>query len=229
MLARMPILHMGNKNYSSWSIRPWFFLTEAAIPFEARVLYMDEASFGADVAKVSPSRRVPALELEDGDIVWDTLAIGETLAELHPEAGVWPSDPHARRRARSACAEMHSSFGEMRRVLTCNARRRYPAEAWRKFAGGADGEAGVVADLARLHELWTTLLETNGGPFLGGARFGWVDAFFAPVVSRLKTYAIESPASAAAYRARIEALGAWKRWMSEAEAETHVIAKYEYG
>lgn len=224
----MLTLYMGNKAYSSWSIRPWFFLVQAGVPFEDRVLFMEQPDFAERVAAISPSRRVPVLDVGDGGRVWDSLAIGETLAELHPEAGVWPADARHRRLARAACAEMHSSFGEMRRVLTCNVRRVYPVDLWRRHAGSAAAESAVLADVTRLHELWGTLLATTGGPFLGGERFGYVDAFFAPVVSRLRTYAIESPADAAAYRARVEALPAWQRWLAEAHAEPNVIAKYEY-
>jgi glutathione S-transferase len=230
----MPILYMGNKNYSSWSIRPWFFMRQAGIDFECRVLPMNLPSFAEDVARISPSRRVPVLDLGAGhagerDVVWDSLAIGETLAELYPDSGVWPADAPDRRLARAACAEMHAGFGELRRVLTCNARRVYPADAWRRYAGDVAAQAAVLADVARVHELWDQLLTASSGPFLGGPTFGYVDAFFVPVVSRFRTYAMPSPrASGAAYRARIEALPTWAEWMREAEAEPHTIDKYEY-
>ncbi len=224
----MTTLVMGNINYSSWSIRPWFFLTHAKIPFQARVLPMNLASFAADVAAASPSKRVPVLVLDDGSQVWDTIAIGETIAEEWPEAGVWPKDAKLRRLARSACAEMHSSFGEMRRVLTCNARTRYAPARWREVAGTPEAVAGVESDIDRMHALWSSLLEASGGPFLAGERATWVDAFFAPVVSRLLTYSVSSPAPLAAYRARVEALPAWQAWMDAAAAEPHTIDKYEY-
>jgi glutathione S-transferase len=223
----MALLLMGNKNYSSWSIRPWFFIRHAGLPIEDQVVPLDELATSAEIAKYSPSKRVPVLVLPEGDAVWDSLAIGEYLAETHSDAGVWPVDPSARRRARSACAEMHSSFSEMRRVLTCNLRAAYKADAWRKVAGGPEAEKAVEADVARVHELWKSLLDASGGPFLCGA-FGYVDAFFVPVVSRFATYAIESPADLAAYRRRIEELPTWARWNEEARAERWVIEKYEY-
>ena len=230
----MPILFMGNKNYSSWSIRPWFFMRQAGIEFEERVLPMNLPTFAADVARVSPSKRVPVLDLGPGhagqrDVVWDSLAIGETLAELYADSGVWPADAHDRRLARSACAEMHSGFGELRRVLTCNARRVYADGAWRSYAGDPAAQAAVLADVARVHELWDGLLHASGGPFLGGPTFGYVDAFFAPVVSRLRTYAVASPLeSGVTYRTLIQGLPTWAQWMREAEAEPHTIDKYEY-
>jgi glutathione S-transferase len=224
----MTTLVMGNKNYSSWSIRPWFFLCHAQIAFEERVLPLDEPGFLAEVVRWSPSMRVPVLVLDDGHGVWDSLAIGETIAEVWPDAGVWPSDARLRRLARSACAEMHSGFSELRRVLTCNARRRYPEAFWRAVTGSKEAEAQVKADIDRLHALWRMLLEASGGPFLAGSKVSFVDSFFVPVVSRFATYAVESPDDLAGYRARIEALPAYVRWMDQARAEPWTIAKYEY-
>lgn len=221
------LLVVGNRNYSSWSIRPWFFLVEAGIPFELETLALDEPDFAPRVSARSPSKRVPALVLAEGDVVWDSLAMGEYFAEAFPEAGVWPSDPRHRRLTRSAAAEMHSGFSEMRRVLTCNQRKRYAPEGWKTVAGGDEAVNAVLADVTRVHELWDTLLQASGGPFLGGG-FGFVDAYFAPVVSRFATYGIPSPPESAAYRAQLEALPAWKRWSDEARGEPFVIAKYEY-
>lgn len=222
----MITLVMGNKNYSSWSVRPWFFIREKALPIEDQVVNLDDLATSEIVAR-SPSRRVPVLLLDGGDVVWDSLAIGEALAELYPDSGVWPTDPAARRRARSASAEMHSGFAELRRVLTCNQRAAYAPEAWRQMAGGADAEKAVEADIARVHALWRELLAASGGPFLCGA-FGYVDAFFVPVVSRFATYAIASDEVCAGYRARVEALGAYARWREEARQEKWSITKYEY-
>ncbi|NUP09100.1 MAG: glutathione S-transferase [Polyangiaceae bacterium] len=223
----MALLLMGNKNYSSWSIRPWFFIRHAGLAIEDKVIPLDEVATSAEIGRFSPSKRVPVLVLPEGDVVWDSLAIGEYLAETHPASGVWPVEAAARRRARSACAEMHSSFGELRRVLTCNKRARYAPDAWRKIAGGKEAEAAIEADIDRVHALWKMLLDASGGPFLCGA-FGYVDAFFVPVVSRFATYGITSPADAQAYRARVEALPTYTRWEEEAVAETWSIEKYEY-
>jgi glutathione S-transferase len=164
--------------------------------------------------------------LDDGEAVWDSLAIGEAIAEQWPEAGTWPEAARLRRMARSACAEMHSGFPDMRRVLTCNARRRYDPGLWRRVAG--DGAAAVEADLARVHALWASLLDASGGPYLAGPKPTYVDAFFAPVVSRFVTYRVASPDDLVAYRDAVEALPAWGRWMIEAAKEPEVIEKYEY-
>lgn len=224
----MTTLVMGNINYSSWSVRPWFFLTHAEIPFEARVLPMDTPSFATDVATWSPSKRVPVLVLDDGTRVWDSLAIGETIAEVWPESGVWPNDTKLRRLARSACAEMHSAFMEMRRVMPCNARTRYAGTRWRENAGAPEAIAAVQADLDRMHALWQTLLQASGGPFLAGDRASYVDAFFAPVVSRFISYAVTSPADADAWRTKLQSLPAWQKWMQAAATEPYMIEKYEF-
>jgi glutathione S-transferase len=224
----MPLLVMGNKNYSSWSVRPWFFFVQAGIECEVRVIPLDTPTFREEIAHWSPTRRVPVLRMPGGDVVWDTLAIGEAVAEEWPEAGVWPDDIRLRRLARSACAEMHAGFAALRKVLCCNARRRYADGAWRTFAGSSDRVMAVESDLARMCELWRSLLEASGGPFLGGARFGYVDAYFAPVVSRFATYAIESADDLTAYRNLIEGLPAWQTWMQDAAAEPWTLAHEEY-
>lgn len=222
-------LYVGNLNYSSWSIRPWFFVKAAAIPCEVRVLYMDEPSFGADVAAISPAKRVPCLELDDGTRVWDSFAIGLVLAELFPEAGAFPRDARTRRLVYATMAEMHSGFADLRRVLTCNARRRYPADAWHAVVGGDGAEIGkVYADIARIEEAFAVLLEASGGPYLGGASFGLVDAYFVPVLSRFRTYAIALSSATERYARTIEAMGAHRDFLALAAAEGHTIAKYEY-
>lgn len=223
----MPTLVMANKNYSSWSVRPWFFLRASGILFEEKVVGLGQSTTALDIAKWSPSGRLPAFILDDGETIWDSLAIGEYLAEANPDKGVWPSDARARRRARSACAEMHAGFSEMRRVLNCNVRRRYAPATWRKAAGSADAIAGVEADIARMHRLWIELLQVSGGPFLCG-KLGFVDAYFVPVVSRLATYGIESDDAALTYRNTVEALPTYQTWLAEARAEPFTIAHYEY-
>lgn len=223
----MPTLVMANKNYSSWSVRPWFFLRAAGILFEEKVVGLGTPGFAETIAKVSPSGRLPAFVLDDGEVVWDSLAIGEHLAEAYPDKGVWPADAKARRRARSACAEMHAGFAELRNVLTCNARRSYPADVWRKVAKTPERIAAVEADLARMHALWTELLEASGGPFLCG-NVGFVDAYFVPVVSRFATYGIESSGAASSYRSSVAALPTYRQWLDEAKAESLTVPKYEY-
>jgi glutathione S-transferase len=220
-------LVMGNKNYSSWSIRPWFFIRAADLPIEDRVVPFDEPGSSEELARVSPSRRVPVLVLTGGEVIWDSLAIGEHLHETWPDKGVWPSDARLRRLARSACAEMHSGFSELRRVLTCNVRAAYAPEAWRMIAGGKDAELAVEADVARVHELWGTLLDASGGPFLCG-QLGYVDAFFAPVGSRLATYGIESPSPSSSYRNKMMELPTYRLLIEQARAEKWLVARYEY-
>lgn len=220
-------LTLGNKNYSSWSIRPYFFVRQAGIPCEERVLHLDQPSFGEAVAKASPSSRVPVLELDDGSVVWDSFAIGLTLAELFPESHAFPESPRLRRLAWSACAEMHAGFTDMRRVLICNARRRYAKDQWRRVAGGPEGEALVLGDAHRIEALLAMLLSASGGPFLCGA-FGYVDAYFVPVLSRFRTYGLDLTPTTEAYAARIEALPAHVTWRAEAAAEPNVVEKYEY-
>ena len=223
----MPQLIIGNKRYSSWSIRPWFFLKHAEIAFEEVVIPLFQPETKAKVSAWSESARLPVLVLDDGTRVWDSLAIGETIAEQWPDSGAWPSRFRLRAIARSACAEMHSGFAEVRRVLTHNVMRRYAKDAWRKVAAHADAERAIEDEVSRLHALMMMLLETSGGPFLGGPRFGYVDAFFVPIVSRFATYAIASPDGVTAYRERIESLPTYALWRSEAAAEPWRIVHYE--
>ncbi len=224
---------MGNKNYSSWSIRPWFFLRHTkpmvgGAAVREVVIPLDAPETIAGIRAVSKTGRVPVLELDGGELVTDSLSIGEALHELCPEAGVWPQDAKVRRRARSACAEMHSSFAPMRGVLVCNKRARYAPSEWKKVAADEASIRAVEADITRVEELFRDLLQASGGPFLCGS-FGYVDAYFAPVVSRLATYAI-TPRNddAAAYRARMEALETYGQWEREALAEPWSIEKSEY-
>lgn len=221
-------LVVGNINYSSWSIRPWFLLHEAGIDFEVTVLDMAASNFAEEVARHSPSRRVPCLVTDDGDRVWDSLAIGETLAEILEPGRVWPEEASMRRLARSACAEMHSSFMELRRVFTHNVRRVYEAPVVAGLLSDPVVRDAVHADVARIHELWSTMLQKSGGPFLCGSAFTFADAFFVPVVSRFRTYRVQSPGALATYRATIEGLQTWKLWLQRAQAEASVIEKYEY-
>ena len=210
-------LYIGNKNYSSWSMRPWVLLKQAGIPFEEVKLRFDafslESKFKTELARISPAGRVPVLV--DGDLtVWDTLAIAEYLAERFPDKQLWPQDAPARARARSVCAEMHSGFGALRSHFPMNIEAALPEVGARALAE----QAGVRDDLARLVAMWSALLETSGGPMLFGS-FGIADAFFAPVVMRLNTYRVPVPGAVSAYMQRVTALPGVAAWLSDALAE----------
>jgi glutathione S-transferase len=210
-------LYVGNKNYSSWSMRPWVLLKQAAIPFEEIKLRFDafspESKFKTELARISPAGRVPVLV--DGDLaVWDTLAIAEYVAERFPEKKLWPQDVKTRARARSVCAEMHSGFGALRNHFPMNIEAALPEVGQRVLAE----QAGVRDDLARLVGMWSALLESSGGPMLFGA-FGIADAFFAPVAMRLNTYRVPVPAPIAAYLQRVTALPGVQAWIVDALAE----------
>ena len=210
-------LYIGNKNYSSWSMRPWVLLTQAGIPFEEVMARFDsfapDSGFKKVIDPVSPVGKVPALV--DADLaVWDTLAIAEYLAEKFPDQQLWPADVKARARARSICAEMHSGFAALRSACPMNIEASLPEIgqlAWRD-------KPAVRADVARLVAMWSELLAQHGGPMLFGT-FSVADAYFAPVVMRLKTYALPVPEEIAAYMVRVCALPGVKAWVEGALAE----------
>jgi glutathione S-transferase len=210
-------LFITNKNYSSWSLRPWSLMRELGIAFHERMVPLKPpAGPGSGMfTEVSPSGRVPCLR--DGDlVVWDSLAIAEYLAERHP--GVWPADPRARAFARSAAAEMHSGFGALRShcPMSCGVRVRMHTTP--------DALAG---ELGRLGALWGEGLERFGGPFLAGASFTAVDAFFAPVAFRIQSYGLPLPAPCLAYAARLRELPALRSWYEDALAETSRDEEHE--
>ena len=202
----MPVLHIGNKNYSSWSLRPWVLLAAQDIPFEER-LHVFGPDFDARSRAGSPTGKVPCLE-DNGQFVWDSLAIAEYLAERHP--GVWPADAAARTWARCAAAEMHSGFAALRDQCSMNCGLRVQLHAM---------PPDLQRDIARIAELWTDGLQRFGGPFLAGAAFGAVDAFFCPVAFRIQTYGLELPTEASRYAQRLLALPAMQRWYEAALAE----------
>ena len=210
-------LYIGNKNYSSWSMRPWVLLTQTGIPVEEVMARFDsfapDSGFKKIIDPVSPVGKVPALV--DADLaVWDTLAIAEYLAEKFPDKQLWPADVKARARARSICAEMHSGFAALRSACPMNIEASLPEIgqlAWRD-------KPAVRADVARLVAMWSELLAQHGGPMLFGT-FSVADAYFAPVVMRLKTYALPVPEAIAAYMARVCALPGVKAWVEGALAE----------
>lgn len=214
-------LYIGNKNYSSWSMRPWVLMRHFGLPFEEIKLRFDgfeaHSQFKQAIGPVSPTGKVPAL-VDKGFVVWDTLAIAEYLAERFPQQPLWPRDRLQRARARSLCAEMHSGFGALRNHCPQNIEARLP-EVGRQVL--ADHPA-VAADLARLHTLWTDALTASGGPFLFG-EFGIVDAYYAPVVGRLRTYALPVSAPVAAYMDQVWASPGVAAWVADALAEHDFI------
>ena len=209
-------LVIGNKNYSSWSMRPWVLMKQLGIPFEERKLRFDfteGSAFRQAVAQVSPAGLVPVL-LDEGLVVWDTLAIAETLHETFPEAGIWPADRVRRARARSVCAEMHAGFGALRSHCPMNIEARLPEVGARVWAE----QAAVRANVARIEALWADALTAHGGPFLFG-EFSAADAYYAPVCMRLLGYALPVSALSQAYMARVAAAPGVAAWIQDARAE----------
>ena len=210
-------LYIGNKNYSSWSMRPWVLLKQAGIPFEEVKVRFDSFEAGSrfknTVNALTPTGKVPVLV--DGDlVVWDTLAIAEYVAEQFPDKQLWPRDKATRARARSVCAEMHAGFTGLRSNCPMNIEAALAdtgALIWRD-------KPAVRADVARLVDMWLGLLAQHGGPLLFG-EFSIADAYFAPVCMRLQTYALPVPAAIADYVARVCALPGVKAWMDDARAE----------
>jgi glutathione S-transferase len=215
-------LHIANKNYSSWSARPWVLMTELGIPFREQLSRFADDPSQHGFRAFSPTGKVPCLI--DGDtVVWDSLAIAEYLAERH--AGVWPTDARARAWARCAAAEMHSGFGTLREVcsMSCGVRIKLHAVP-----------DALARDVARITELWTDGLRRHGGPFLAGTAFTAVDAFFCPVAFRVQTYGLEVDPASSEYVRRLLALPSMQRWYTEALAETfrdvpHEVHTPNYG
>ncbi|MFW2357886.1 glutathione S-transferase family protein [Hydrogenophaga sp.] len=215
-------LYVGNKNYSSWSMRPWVLLTQAGIPFEEVMVRFDsfdvDSVFKKSLRAVNPLGKVPVL-VDDGFAIWDTLAIAEYLAERFPEKQLWPADARARARARSVCAEMHSGFSALRNHCPMNIEASLPEIGrliWRD-------KSAVRADMARLGGLWSELLAAQPAGALLFGNFSIADAYFAPVCTRIKTYELPLPADLMAYVDRVCALPGVKAWMDEALAEHDFI------
>lgn len=211
-------LVLGNKNYSSWSMRPWLALKASAIPFEDVVIPIYRSGSKAEILKHTPSGKVPVLI--DGPVtVWDSLAIIEYTAERFPDAKLWPQDMTQRAHARAISAEMHGGFLPMRRQCGMNMHRPHQTKT-------LDDDA--LADITRIQAIWTDCRARYGagGPFLFGA-FGAADAMFAPVVSRFVTYVIETPKPVRAYMDSIMALPAWQEWLSAALEEPWRIDAFE--
>ena len=215
-------LIIGNKNYSSWSMRPWVLLRGRQIPFRERMLKFESKDWSDHIGKLSPSRMVPVLwegEPGTGFATWDTLAIAERLHEIFPSAGVWPSDAQARARARSMCAEFHSGFRAFRGAMPMNIRSRYP---------GMGRNAESAKDIERILALWTESRKAfgNDGAFLFGA-FCAADAYYAPVATRFVTYGVELAGPAKDYQQALLASPAVAAWSAGAIKETEFVAMDE--
>ena len=214
-------LYIGNKNYSSWSMRPWVLLRQAGIEFEEVMVRFDSFDAGSEFKKIlgpiNPVGKVPVL-VDDGLVVWDTLAICEYVAEYaaekFPDKALWPRDAKARARARSVCAEMHSGLSGLRSHCPMNIEAALPQIGhlvWRD-------KPAVRDDVARVAAMWSALLAEHKGPMLFG-EFSIADAYFAPVCMRLTTYALPVPPVISAYVARVSALPGVKAWIDGALAE----------
>jgi glutathione S-transferase len=212
------LLLIGNKNYSSWSLRPWIAMKVAGIPFAEQVISLDAADFKERVHKISAAGKVPALA--DGETqVWESLAILDHLAEKFPQAGLWPAEDRARAHARSIAAEMHAGFTPLRRHYPMNVRR--PVKRREPIAE-------VVDDISRIDAMWADCRRRFGqtGPFLFGP-FGAADAMYAPVVSRFHTYAVDVSPVALAYMEAVMGLPAWSDWCAAARQEPWVLPSDE--
>jgi glutathione S-transferase len=214
-------LHIGNKNYSSWSMRAWVLLRQAGIPFEEHAVrfdgFDDQSAFKRTMNAISPTGMVPLLQ--DGDVtIWDSLAIAEYVAEQFPEKRLWPQDKAARAAARSVVAEMHGGFAALRGACGMNIEADLADVGriiWRD-------NAGVRKDVERIAGMWSHLLARHGGPMLFG-QFSIADAYYAPVCSRFKTYRLPMPDEIAAYIERVHQLPGVQAWIADALAEQDFI------
>jgi glutathione S-transferase len=208
-------LHIANKNYSSWSLRPWILMRELRIPFTEHLSVFGQSGSWEALRKISPTGKVPCL-VDGTTVIWDSLSIAEYLAERHE--GVWPADRGARAWARSAAAEMHSGFGELRNrcSMSCGVRIRL-----KEFP------ASLEKDIARLGALWSDGLHRFGGPFLAGGTFTAVDAFFAPVAFRIQSYRLTLAPAAESYAERLLQLAGMQTWYADGLKETYRDAPHE--
>jgi len=211
-------LIIGNKNYSSWSLRPWLLMKQSGIPFRERLLPIRSESWFTQIQDLSPSGKVPSLH--DGDLrIWDSLAICEYLAERFPEKQLWPEDAAWRAEARAVSAEMHSGFQALRQNMFMNIRRRLP---------GRGRTPETLADIERIVDIWNRCRSRHRarGPFLFGA-FCIADAMFAPIPLRFQTYGVAVDGAAGDYARLLLSLPAMQEWVSAAEAETERLTHYE--
>lgn len=208
-------LVIGNKTYSSWSMRPWILLKHFQIPFEEILVKLDLPGTTAEILKFSPSGKVPAL-LDGPLVIWESLAIMEYLNEKFPGKGMYPADTAARALARSMSNEMHSGFSKLREHLSFHAKKEF-----KNF-----DHTAARTDIDRVLKLWATALDKSGGPFLCG-EFGVVDAMFSPVAGRFKTYGVKTEGVCAEYASRLMSLPAMREWYAGAQAEDFVAANHE--
>lgn len=213
-------LVIGNKNYSSWSLRAWFALSVPGIAFEEIRIPMDTPEFARRIGAYSPTRRVPVLI--DGDVtIWDSLAIGEYAADKYPDAGLWPADRIARAQARAVSAEMHAGFDALRSNLPMNARA---------MNRRIEPDAATANDIARIKKIWTDCRERHAGdgPWLYGT-FSIADAMYAPVVLRFNTYGVDPGSTGTAYMSHVLNVEPMNAWLAAARNEEEVIEAEEVG
>jgi glutathione S-transferase len=210
-------LTIASKNYGSWSLRGWLLCKLAGLEFDEQTVASDDPSARAELLLLSPSFLVPCLTHNDVRI-WDTLAIGEYLHEVLPEAGLLPQQKAARAHCRSICGEMHSGFSNMRSALPMNLKAHHPGfKVW----------AGAQADIDRILSIWRESLASTKGPFLFGTRPGMADAMFAPVVTRFITYDVKLDSDCAAYCKEIMALPQMQEWLEAAKAEPDEVVELD--
>ena len=207
------VLTISSKNYGAWALRGWLMARLAKLNFEEHVISPDDPAMKAEMLLLSASMRVPSLD-HDGVHVWDTLAIGEYLHEIHPKAGLLPADRKARAHCRAICGEMHSGFSSLRASLPMNIKAHFPGfKVWSR----------AQTDIDRIEIIWSECLAAYGGPYLFGAKPCIADAMFAPVVTRFITYDVPLDAACVAYCDTVMALPAMKEWVAAAEAEPDEI------
>jgi glutathione S-transferase len=206
------ILVIGNKRLSSWSLRPWLVATHFEVPFQEKLIFLDQPTTTKEIMEFSPSGKVPAL-VDEGQTIWDSLAICEYLSDKFPNKNMWPSDPLKRGWARSVSAEMHSGFQTMRQLMSHDLQKQH-----KTFVSDA-----ALVDISRVKEIWTECLKKSGGPFLFGS-FSIADAMYAPVVNRFITYAVPIDQAAESeiskYMKSIRELPAHRAWIQEGLKET---------
>ena len=218
-------LYIANKNYSSWSFRPWIAMKAKGVPFTEHFLRFDEATGHAHFIEFSPTKKVPALKIEQEGLepttICESLAIIEVVAELFPDAELWPEDLMDRAKARAFAAEMHGGFFGLRGSCPMNMRREIRPLDLDPYSAGA-----VVKNVERIEQIWSECLEASGGPFLFGD-FGAVDAMFAPVINRFEKYALTHSDVYKAYADAMKALPAWQEWERDALNEPWIVEEDE--
>jgi glutathione S-transferase len=215
--ASRATLTISSRNYSSWSLRGWLMARFAGLPFDELMVPTDDADARKEILLLSPSILVPCLT-HDGVKVWDTLAIGEYLNELKPEAGLLPADRIARAHCRAICGEMHSGFASLRSALPMNLKADFPGhKVWTR----------AEADIARILAIWSECIARYGGPFLFGAKRGMADAMYAPVVTRFRTYHVKLDRTAIRYGETILELPEMGEWIAAARQEPEDIEELD--